>query len=369
MDLSRRYGVEMRRTIVRLRNEVSKWRSGALIRVPSVDRVDSLLIVQPPPSSSTYQVELRPLFSLFDLLPGTTNITAPERSLWTTSDPETDMLAFFASLLAPPSLNILPPPFPSLEILLSRSLYNPLRLFAHLPSTSLLTLFFSDLSLQSHIDVLHSYVLLGNQSFNRRLRESLFAPPEEREGISIRRRRRRDEVAFGEDAGELGEERARWGAGMGIHLNDRSSWPPGGAELSLILRTTLVDSVAEQREAKEAKEARTEKERKRKEGDVRVWQSLESTLSFAVRSGNEDEEKRWSDAQCECHSLLPRSVVDLVAPDQLSTHSISSTSTTNHPRLCPSSSHPRSSSSTTRSSHTSSDSPASKPSRAPSSPT
>lgn len=225
--------------------------------------------------------------------------------MWRGDTQQSSLLNFLSSRLSSSTnLSILPASLPSLSILFSNSLYTPLRTFARLPSSSLLTLFFSDLALSSHLTILHSYFLLGDQSFARRLREALFSPPEEREGVSIRRRRRRDQVAFGADGGELGEEREAWGAGMGINLNDRKTWPPGGAELSLMLRTTLVDSIAEVRDVVEGKEVGGERDAAMKEGEVGAWSDLEARLSFAVRDGEEEEEKRWSDPQCACSSLF-----------------------------------------------------------------
>ena len=238
--------------------------------------------------------------------------------MWRADTQQSSLLDFLSSLLtSATNLTILPSSLPSLSILLTTSLYTPLRTFARLPSSSLLTLFFSDLALSSHLTILHSYFLLGDQSFARRLRESLFSPPEEREGVSIRRRRRRDQVAFGADGGELGEEREAWGAGMGIHLNDRKTWPPGGAELSLMLRTTLVDSIVEARDVVEGRET-GERDGGAKEGEVGAWSDLEARLSFAVRDGEEEEEKRWSDPQCACSLLAKVPTLTHLPPAALS---------------------------------------------------
>lgn len=188
-------------------------------------------------------------------------------------------------------MTILPPTAPSLPVLLSTGLFDPLRHYARLPSTSLLTLFFSDLSLTSHIDILHSFFLFGDEPFARRLRDSLFAPPEEKEGVTLRRRRRRDQKVYGDDEGELGIERETWGTGIGIHLNDRTTWPPGGAELSLTLTTALGDSITERLERMA---------RKGEEPQLRAWREVEARLSFAYKQGEEEEEERkWADPQCE----------------------------------------------------------------------
>ncbi|KAL8283618.1 hypothetical protein RQP46_005413 [Phenoliferia psychrophenolica] len=315
------------------RQRIASWRSGRDLLLPldsTTEEPDSHEnrrdgISSRNPLSSKYNVEIAALFSRFDLAPNQPSAAEDDidasRSLWRGDKEESSMLSFLAHVLPPPSspkttLSILPLPLPSLDILIDASLYAPLRALGRLPSTSLLTLFFSDLSLQTHLTILHSYFLLGDQSFARRLREALFAPPEEREGSTFRRRRRRDQVKYGDDRGELGEERLGWGAGMGIHLNDREAWPPGGAELSLVLRTVLDDSLEEARERIGGKKARTEKERKKKEKEVETWSDLEARLSFAYREGeSEEEEARWSDANSL--SALDFLIVDYKAPSPL----------------------------------------------------
>jgi hypothetical protein len=199
-------------------------------------------------------------------------------------------------------MTILPPSASSLPVLLSTSLFDPLRSYAHLPSTSLLTLFFADLSLTSHIDILHSFFFFGDEPFARRLRDSLFAPPEEKEGVTLRRRRRRDQKVYGDDEGELGLERETWGTGIGVHLNDRTTWPPGGAELSLTLRTALGDSITERVERME--QSQDEKE-------LKAWREVEARLSFAYKEGEEEEERKWADPHCESTRCLSSSWLEL----------------------------------------------------------
>ncbi|ORY75934.1 Spc98 family-domain-containing protein [Leucosporidium creatinivorum] len=284
------YGSSVLERARALRRQISTWRLNSNTNPSPLPK---RLVPPPPPpqaqlaSSTKYPQELAPLFRLFDQPPDSSS----SPSAWQGAGQHSAMLEFVSSrLIAPNTMSILPPSTPSLPILLSTSLFEPLRSYAHLPSTSLLTLFFSNLSLASHIQILHSYFLFGDQPFARRLQDSLFAPPEEKEGATLRRRRRRDQKLYGDDQGELGVERETWGTGLGVHLNDRTTWPPGGAELSLTLRTALGDSLTERLE-------RMEKSKEEKE--LTIWREVEARLSFAYKEGEEEEERKWADP----HSL------------------------------------------------------------------
>lgn len=86
---------------------------------------------------------------------------------------------------------------------------------------------------------------------------------------------------------------------MGIFVNEKGRWPPGGADLSLLLRTTLDDSIADAKEAR-VDCGRTLKERERKEAEEGVWQGVEERLSFAFKQREAQvEEARWSNPECK----------------------------------------------------------------------
>ncbi|KAK4057035.1 hypothetical protein OIO90_001935 [Microbotryomycetes sp. JL221] len=165
------------------------------------------------------------------------------------------------------SLSILPLSSPLLPALLSRSMFSPLRHYAQLPSTCLLSLLFSDMSLRTHFEVLRSFIFFGNESFSRRVREALFTPPVE-------------------DSQTNGKQTSRYGVGMGVYLHEKSVWPPGGSQLGIALRTAL----------KEALEDILH--RQKRMGDksaMVVWESLDSSLSFAFEEASDDDDTKWKD--------------------------------------------------------------------------
>ncbi|KDE09569.1 hypothetical protein MVLG_00464 [Microbotryum lychnidis-dioicae p1A1 Lamole] len=271
----------VRTRVAQLRNDVRAWQVGKY--APDVLPDNAFLVkldVHTSASSLKYPAELADLFGRFTTLPVTNALTAPH---WST---DTGISSFFADRIESPTFSILPPSIPNLDILLSTSLYRPLSIFGHLPSAAFLTLFFTDLALTSHLDVLHSFLLFGDAPFVQRFRDALFAPPEEREGSSIQRRRARDVNVWGaKDQGELGAEREGWGIGIGIRgMTDQTSWPPGGAELALALRAALAESIQGRIESVDRKmeDPQTNKD-KAQLNDTQVWHSVDSRLSFAYR--------------------------------------------------------------------------------------
>lgn len=98
-------------------------------------------------------------------------------------------------------------------------------------------------------------------------------------------------------ASVAGASSSEWGVGLGLGLSDRQRWPPGGAELALALRATMLDSVADLVKEKEV-EAKWNGERN---GGVskKIWEEVESRLGFAVRGQEEAGEGKeaWLDPQ------------------------------------------------------------------------
>ncbi|SCV71449.1 BQ2448_3037 [Microbotryum intermedium] len=276
-----RFFQAVRTRVAQLRNDMRAWQDGTYAASAQTDNASSTrLDVHTSASSLKYPAELDDLFSRFTALSVANALTAPH---WST---DTVIGSFLDHRIESSTFSILPPSRPSLNILLSTSLYRPLSTFGRLPSAALLTLFFTDLALTSHLDILHSFFLFGDAFFVQRFRDALFAPPEEREGISIQRRRARDANVWGaQDQGELGAEREGWGIGIGIRgMTDQTSWPPGGAELALALRAALAESIQQRIEAVDRKMVEDEgKEDKAKLNDAQVWRSVDSRLSFAFR--------------------------------------------------------------------------------------
>lgn len=204
-----------------------------------------------PPSK--YPKELASLFTLFDLPPGTVvplypsagaRVVAP--TLWSSSTQQTAMVEYLASLLAPheqsPHLphrtSILPSTCPSLDTLISSSLWLPLLPLAHLPSHTLLRTFFTDLHLARALREVQHFFLVTDWGFGERLSTALFTPMQDRLGNTFERVRERDVKAKAE-----GREDGI-GVGIGIRLNGFTGNGIRGAELRLALKETLEGSLA-----------------------------------------------------------------------------------------------------------------------------
>lgn len=87
---------------------------------------------------------------------------------------------------------------------------------------------------------------------------------------------------------------------MGVGLSDRQVWPPGGAELALALRATMLDSVGELVKEKEVEAKWNGETRRKGEKGANVWDEVEGRLGFAVRSKEESEKEGregWRDPQ------------------------------------------------------------------------
>ncbi|KAM0790669.1 hypothetical protein ACM66B_004528 [Microbotryomycetes sp. NB124-2] len=218
------------------------------------------------PTTTLRLVERRPLPSfpqVFDQAPD-------DHSTWRGNGQATSLGSFLAARLDTSdkaALSILPLSTPLLSALLSRSLFSPLQTYSRLPSTCLLSLLFSDLSLATHFQVIRSFVFFGYEPFSRRVKEALFSAPEDKR---IMRHGKAVDFAIG----------------MGVYLHESSVWPPGGAHLGNALRTALKDALADL-----VQHRRDDKD----EAARRVWHSLNSTLSFAYEQASEDDESKWKD--------------------------------------------------------------------------
>lgn len=299
-----RYQDAVQTQILLLRQEIASWRTSPTSTSLSLpkEKIDHGTLFSYGATGSLE--DLQSFLNLMDRIPGTKSVEEPVSLQPIVTKEEQHLLSFFKIFLECTHRHtILPLNVPSLDILLSVSLFTPLQTFARLPSTCLLSLFFTDLSLQSHVSILHSYFLLGSYSFSSRIRTALFSPPEEKQGYTIRRRRRRDQVAFGDDQGEVSKERETWGVGLGIYLHGKEKLGYGGAILSLTLRTALDESIAEELQGRDRKLGRTKREKDKKMVEAKVFQEVEENLSFALRTVESGGVPKWADQHCMRVSL------------------------------------------------------------------
>jgi hypothetical protein len=110
--------------------------------------------------------------------------------------------------------------------LIAQNSFNPaFEIQANLIQHALLSLFFNSLDLRKHLTTLHSYFLFGNGLFVTSLQEALFEDFDE------------------EDVRSGGQP----GLGLGIgKLKDKTSWPPNGAKVGLVLRNVLAETFGDE---------------------------------------------------------------------------------------------------------------------------
>lgn len=238
---------------------------------------------------SVYKPELATQFSLFDLEPGS---LVP--NLGSVSSPVQDFVSRF-----PSSLPSLTPTLEHLKILT----FNPLVSHASSLSRALLSLFLSpspttnvksksNLNFIDHLTLLRSYILLTSPAFKSRLAAALFSNSGEFDIDHDPRSRARNSRRQGQDKANSEQT---WAVGLAPALTDRESWPPGGADLSFLLRTVIVDSL-------DLGRGTGEEEKESGEFGVGVWEEAEYRLGFAIRDlpvgpGRD----RWLNPTCKSH--------------------------------------------------------------------
>jgi Gamma tubulin complex component C-terminal len=96
----------------------------------------------------------------------------------------------------------------------------------------------SPLNFPAHLVLLRSYLLLTSHSFRSRLAAALFSDSAG-DGVSsdVKTRGR-----HGKRGDRVAKEKA-WAVGLASALTERETWPPGGSDLSFLLRTVIVDSL------------------------------------------------------------------------------------------------------------------------------
>ncbi|KAJ7066627.1 gamma-tubulin complex, DGRIP91/SPC98 component protein [Mycena amicta] len=244
------------------------------------------------PSSSSDVVTLMSQFRVFDLEPGI------EMSAASPSAALCDFIETFPETL--------PPITPTLAHLTSLVL-QPLAAHAATLSRALLALFIAPtshflptialqrrhlLQFRSHVQLLHSFLLLASPSFKSRLSAALFSDLEgfgagEAIPSSLRALRGKSAkfTAQRRDAGDESVRRGQqWAVGLSFALLERGTWPPVGADLSFFLRTVIVDSF----------------DGKLLDGDGEhgtrdiFWVEAEKRLGFAIRDlPTEQGHDRW----------------------------------------------------------------------------
>ena len=147
-------------------------------------------------------------------------------------------------------------------------------------SKNLLLIFLSpssDLNFQTHLVLLRSYLLLTSHSFRSRLTAALFSDSADCVDKSTMKRvlHLPDPMAIPRS------NRTRpWAVGLAPSLTDRETWPPGGGDLSFLLRTVIVDSL-ELGRSKWDHENSTNKVSQSARN--RILSEAESRLAFAIR--------------------------------------------------------------------------------------
>ncbi|EPE26062.1 hypothetical protein GLAREA_01974 [Glarea lozoyensis ATCC 20868] len=128
---------------------------------------------------------------------------------------------------------------------------------ARIVNGTCMRMFFKNHNLREHLDLQHSFHLLGNGVFSSKLSHALFDPEletaERQRGI------------------------ARSGGIMGLRLGERDNWPPASSELQLALMGLLAEShISRSNQSSSG-------------GSTFLAQSLPGDLSFAVRDMSEDQ--------------------------------------------------------------------------------
>ena len=218
-------------------------------------------------------------FRVFDLEPG--SFSSSERDSQVVLD---ELIIGFPNILP----NITPSPS-----LLCEVMFTPLQDHAASLSRALLAVFLdrsSTLCIDAHLELLRSHMLLTSHSFKSRLSVALFSDAEDRESHNVQLYnllRYKSKGITLPDQSHTG----RWPVGLAPLLVTRDSWPPGGSELSFLLRTVIVDS-------QQSNPQTTESTTSGLDSAHRVMGEAESRLGFAIRELSGRGHERWLDPLC-----------------------------------------------------------------------
>ena len=231
-------------------------------------------------------------FRDFDLEPGshlTQSVTRSKFSASSTSGLR-DFLATF-----PESLPAITPTLSHLTSLI----FSPLIEHTARLSTDLLSIFLSgssNLHFQTHLVLLRSYLLLTSHSFRSRLTAALFSDVvgHEFDGCTA------PVSPAGLSSQPVPDNRSSWpwAVGLAPSLTNRETWPPGGADLSFLLRTVIVDSLELAHDGSDEHKGR---DGVSPDGRRVVLEEAEFRLGFAIRdlplgAGRD----RWLNPACVC---------------------------------------------------------------------
>ncbi|KAG6378048.1 Spc98 family-domain-containing protein [Boletus reticuloceps] len=215
-------------------------------------------------------------FRVFDLEPE--SFSSSERGCQVVLD---ELIVSFPKMLP----NITPSPS-----LLCELTFMPLQDHASCLSRALLAVFLdrsSFLCIDAHLELLRSHMLLTSHSFKSRLSAALFSDAEDRESHSVQlcnllRYKSKYTTLPGQS------HTGRWPVGLAPLLVTRDSWPPGGSELSFLLRAVIVDS--QQNDPLSAEDTTS-----RVDGAHLVMNEAEFRLGFAIRELSGRGNERWLD--------------------------------------------------------------------------
>lgn len=218
-------------------------------------------------------------FRVFDLEPE--SLSSPERD---TQIILHELITNFPNIL---------PNITSSPSLLCEVMFIPLQEHAASLSRALLEAFLdrsSFLCIDAHLELLRSHMLLTSHSFKSRLSAALFSDAEDRETHNVQLYnllRYKSKGMTLPDQSYTG----RWPVGLAPLLVTRDSWPPGGSELSFLLRTVIVDSQQTNHPNEESTASDVD-------GAHRVMGEAEFRLGFAIRELSGRGHERWLDPLC-----------------------------------------------------------------------
>lgn len=225
-------------------------------------------------------------FRVFDMEPGT--FSPSERDSQVALG---ELIANFPDVLP----NITPSPF-----LLCEVIFMPLQDHAASLSRALLAVFLdrsSFLCIDAHLELLRSHMLLTSHSFKSRLCAALFSDAEDRASHSVQLY---NLLRYSSKGVTLSDQShtGRWPVGLAPLLVTRDSWPPGGSELSFLLRTVIVDFQQNNPSSLESTTSELD-------GARRVMGEAEFRLGFAIRELGGRGNERWLDPLCKLaiHSI------------------------------------------------------------------
>lgn len=258
------------------------------------ERVHDIIIPEDPsPVRNAYHPELADQFKVFDLEPGTLRhlpSSSPNKPTSTLSTSlsvpiQTFISQFPVSIF---SLHPLTPTLAHLNALTFAPLLSHTSKLSHallelfLPTSSLPSLT-SNLNFREHATLLRSYLLFTSPAFKSGLAAALFSDS----GVHIHNTsevdfRTRSRRLATQNIYETDNDDRQWAVGLAPALTDRESWPPGGADLSFMLRTVIVDSLEwECGLQRNDENGDNEGVRVRKAG--KVLEEAEYRLGFAIR--------------------------------------------------------------------------------------